>query len=79
MIFGSFFLEIDLGCYQAQPSPILPKRQLELLLCSPPGENETCNIVVHNSSNTSNNSNKSIGNALIAHNIWTLHFDGSKT
>ena len=46
---------------------------MEFLPCSLIGANESCNIDVHN------NSHNSIGSSLVANNIWTLSFDGSKT
>jgi len=72
LIFGNYFFETNLRCYQTQPSLIPPYTQLELLPHSPTGANETSCIDVHNSSNSS------IGSSSIAHNVWTLYFDGSK-
>jgi len=43
---------------------------VELLPCNPNGANESCNIDVQ--------SNNNIGTSLVADNIWTLYFDGSK-
>jgi len=75
LIFGNFFLETDAWCYHEQPSPIPPNTQLELLQFSLLGASETCNISVHNSSNSSNSS---IRSSLVAYNAWTLYFDSSK-
>lgn len=72
LIFGKKLLETNHRCYQAQPSPVPPDTQLEILPSSPIGENESSNIYVHS------NSSNSIGSIIVANNIWTLYFDASK-
>lgn len=52
LMFDNCFMETQLGCYLAEPSPAPLDTQLGLLPC-PTGENETC-IVVCNSISSSN-------------------------
>ena len=73
LIFKNCFLETDYWSQQDEPSLVPLDTQLELLPCSPVGENESYNIDVHSDSNSS------IGSSLVANNIWTLYYDGSKT
>jgi len=72
LIFGNCFLETDHRCYQAQPSPIPPNTQLDLISYTPIGVNESCKIDEHSNSN-------SIGTNLVVDDIWILYFDSSRT
>ncbi len=72
IIFGNCFLGTKIGCYQSHSSSVPLDKQLELLPFSVAGANESYNIDIHS------NSNCSIGRNIVANNIWTLYFDGSK-
>jgi len=69
VIFGNYFLEVDHGCYLAEPSPIPPYTELELLPWNPIGGNDLCIVNVDSSS---------IGHSSRFFNNWILYFDASK-
>lgn len=66
LIFDNFFLEMQMGCYLAQPSPVPPDTHLELLHC-PTSENDVCTI------------STGVACSPYTYYMWTLYFDGSKT
>lgn len=72
LIFGIYFLEIDLGCYLAQPCPVPPEMQLDLIP-SPTGGNDIFTV-----SSSSINSSTNAVHCPCTYNIWTIYFDDSK-
>lgn len=72
LIFGNFFLETDLGCYIAQPSPVPPETQLDLLP-SPTSTNDLCTVGSNSSINIS------VGPSSCTYDVWISYFDNSKT
>lgn len=75
-LFNNFFLEMQLRCYIAQPSPTPLDTQLGILPF-PTSQNETCTIHC-------NSSGSSVRSAIVAsspsrYDLWTLYFKRSKT
>ena len=71
-VLGNYFLELELGNYQAEEANSIPDIQPNLLLFSQADEID-CNIVDLVSDVVYN------PNSVEVDSFWTLYFDGSKT
>jgi len=69
LIFGSCFLETNIGCYLAKPSLVLPDTQLEVLP-SPIGTSDLCTV---------DSSSTSVGHSSCIYYVLTLYFESPKT
>lgn len=72
LFFGNYFLETQLGCYLAYPSPISPDTHLDLLPCP------NVDIELYTISSSSVSSTNVVRNPR-TYDMWTMYFDGSKT